>query len=153
MPLEHFYEAFFFFSRHEAENRRMVCRAFDALCSGLRDVHGYKLEIDSVEIWSRTSHWTFGTAEFFADVKAYGRVHQIKGTEAEMTTGLKAALSVSHVNHVSIQTSALNGSLCDESPALFGGLLAEIVELVREDESNFYETVASSKLQVSRLGH
>ncbi|KAH7711714.1 hypothetical protein AAVH_20957 [Aphelenchoides avenae] len=161
MPSDLFHEAFFFLTRHEAENLRTVCRPFDALTTGLRDVHGYKLQID----WMDIRHNADGPpvpAEYCAYVKAYGRLYEIQGVEEEVASGLKAALRVSFVRSCRISTLALTESLCGESVAFFGGVSAESVNLAGQGEptgivdfcrpdsryqnSTYYETVTSSKL-------
>lgn len=147
-----FHEVFFFFTRREAEKLRLVCRSFDALCTKLRDVHGYKLQVDWVDI-RRNNDWPPVPAEYSAYVKAYGRLYEIQGSEEELATGLKAAPRVSFVRSCRISTSALSDSLCGESAAFFGGVSAEIVEFRPPDslcqKSVYYETVTSSKLWVS----
>ncbi|KAH7699819.1 hypothetical protein AAVH_33073, partial [Aphelenchoides avenae] len=162
MPPELFYDAFFFFNRHEAENLRTVCRAFDALCTGLRDVHGYKLLIDNVVMRRRVSavefrhvlsvkpEHCFGAPhepdEYSATVEAYDRLLEIKGSEGELAAGLKAALAVSLVHEVYIFTSALAESLYSEPAEFFSGVWTE--NLVLQAETSTYgETVISSKLQ------
>ncbi|KAH7711713.1 hypothetical protein AAVH_20956 [Aphelenchoides avenae] len=148
MSFDRFHEAFFFFSRYEAENLRTVCRAFDALASELRDVHGYKLRIDRVSIG--TADWSRGPVSYIAGIKAYhpciSLLYEIEGSEKELEEGLKEALSVSHVHRCQIRTSALCESLCGGSAAFFAGVSAEIVELVRGIQTTYYETLPSSTL-------
>ncbi|KAH7708474.1 hypothetical protein AAVH_24277 [Aphelenchoides avenae] len=141
-----FHEAFFFFTRREAEKLRLVCRHFNALCNGLRDVHGYKLQIYQISI-SCADEWT-EPAEYFAIVWAYGQEHQIQGSEDELAAGVKAALSVSLVEYVYVYNSALNESLCGETAAFFAGVSAEIVQFADNEDyrSAYYEAVPSSKI-------
>lgn len=112
MSLDLLQEAFFFLSRGEAENLRLVCRDFDSFCTKRRDVHGYKLEVYSLSI-GRTDSWASGPGDYIAYVEAYGRFQKIRGTEQQMSAGLKAALAVSLVHHCRIHTSAL----CETSAA------------------------------------
>ncbi|KAH7715227.1 hypothetical protein AAVH_17378 [Aphelenchoides avenae] len=138
-----FYEAFFFFTRHEAETLRLVCRSFDTLCTGLRNVHGYKLQIDWMSIGrSKTSE----AAEYSAIVEVYGGFHQIEGSEEELAAGLKTLLTSSFVLRGCIYTSVLCESLCGEYAAVFAGVSAESVDLVRQGEPMYYRTITSSKL-------
>ncbi|KAH7715222.1 hypothetical protein AAVH_17373 [Aphelenchoides avenae] len=134
-----FYEAFFFFTRREAEKLRLVCRCFDALCSGLRDVHGYKLQIDWLSIGRK------GTSEsgaYSVIVEAYGRFHEIEGSEEELAAGLKATMSGSTVQRACIYTSALCESLCGEAAAFFSGVSVKTVDLVGRAGSTYYNTVS-----------
>ncbi|KAH7678332.1 hypothetical protein AAVH_41769, partial [Aphelenchoides avenae] len=152
MSPELFHETFFFFSRCEAEKLRLVCRHFNALCNGLRDVHGYKLQIDQLSIWYADELKTSksGPAEYCALILAYGQRHQIQGSEEELAAALKATLSVSLVGLAYICNSALNESLCDEPAAVFGGVSAEIVRFSENDHrgyrSAYYQSVTSSKI-------
>lgn len=147
MPSDLFYDAFFFFTRREAEKLRLVCRNFDALSSGLRDVHGYKLQIDWMSIGRKG---TSESAKYSAIVEAYGRFHEIEGSDEEMAAGLKAVLSGSILQHGCIYTSALSESLCGEAAAFFSGVSVETVDLVGRAGSTYYNTVSSMKLQVRR---
>ncbi|KAH7715061.1 hypothetical protein AAVH_17536 [Aphelenchoides avenae] len=138
----------FFITRHEAENLRTVCCTFTALCTALRDVHGYKLQVDLMSIGC-TEDWPAERYEYYADVYAYDRLRRIEGSVEEVAAGLKPALAVPLVHHGYIYTSALGESFCGDSVAFFSGVSAEIVEFIGRLQATYYETVASSKLQVS----
>ncbi|KAH7711715.1 hypothetical protein AAVH_20958 [Aphelenchoides avenae] len=140
-----FREAFFFFTRHEAGNLRTVCRTFNALCTGLRDVHGYKLQVDLMSIGC-TEDWPAERYEYYADVYAYDRLRRIEGSVEEVAAGLKPALAVSLVHHGYIYTSALGEGFCGDSVAFFSGVSVETVEFIGRLQAAYYETVASSKL-------
>ncbi|KAH7678326.1 hypothetical protein AAVH_41775, partial [Aphelenchoides avenae] len=151
MSPELFHEVFFFFSRREAEKLRLVCRTFDALCTGLRDVHGYKLQIDQISLACADERASDPEpAEYWALIMAYGQRHQIQGSDEEAAAELKAALRGSFVHYAYICNSALNESLCGEFAAFFAGVSTETVKFAENDHrdyrSAYYKAVPSSKI-------
>ncbi|KAH7689604.1 hypothetical protein AAVH_40397, partial [Aphelenchoides avenae] len=72
---------------------------------------------------------TSGPLEYVAYVNAYVRHRTILGSEQVFMSGLKAALSVSHIKRCTFSTPALSESLCSELSQLFGGISAETVRI------------------------